>query len=126
MAIRGVDFKCWNGFKVDFGNGVPEKTSVEPKVSEEGLLDAIQQDYFPSASIESFELPLSESKRVRSEGKLLVIIDDYIGCSKYFDSGKVDVKIFQEFQVLEMMESGNKESQKKNSLEEFDSEHVLR
>ncbi|KAM5572127.1 hypothetical protein ABKV19_012274 [Rosa sericea] len=79
------------------------RTSVEPKVSEEGLLDAIQQDYFPSASIESFELPLSESKRVGSEGKPLVIIDDYIGCSK-------------------KMDSGNKESQKKSSLEEFGSE----
>ncbi|KAM5572126.1 hypothetical protein ABKV19_012274 [Rosa sericea] len=98
------------------------RTSVEPKVSEEGLLDAIQQDYFPSASIESFELPLSESKRVGSEGKPLVIIDDYIGCSKYFDSGKADVKIFQEFPVLEKMDSGNKESQKKSSLEEFGSE----
>ncbi|XP_062025474.1 uncharacterized protein LOC133741766 isoform X2 [Rosa rugosa] len=112
----GVKHDCFPSASTD------GRASVEPKVSEKGLLDAIQQDYFPSASIESFELPLSESKRVGSEGKPLVIIDDYIGCSKYFDSGKADVKIFQEFPVLEKMDSGNKEPQKKTSLEEFDSE----
>ncbi|XP_040366236.1 uncharacterized protein LOC112179037 isoform X4 [Rosa chinensis] len=117
--------------KMDSGNKEPQKkTSLEEFDSEKsdfsvaGVKIAAGQPPVVNEDNgwKSFELPLSESKRAGSEGKPVVIIDDYIGCSKYFDSGEVDVKIFQEFPLLEKMDSGNKVSQKKSSLEEFGSE----
>ncbi|XP_040366234.1 uncharacterized protein LOC112179037 isoform X2 [Rosa chinensis] len=130
-----ADVKIFQEFpvleKMDSGNKEPQKkTSLEEFDSEKsdfsvaGVKIAAGQPPVVNEDNgwKSFELPLSESKRAGSEGKPVVIIDDYIGCSKYFDSGEVDVKIFQEFPLLEKMDSGNKVSQKKSSLEEFGSE----